>query len=864
MIEEEIDEEYIDDPIRLFDCEQIRVLCCPVRKEHDVEDVTYEGNIRLREYRLNYEETVNSYKNNSSILPVTFFDIESNVELLNQCRPLSIKLVDYSRFPWYHNWKKKVVDSSNLNLNKSDLQEVDCIEILASDTNDDDDTVYKQITSKDSLNTNDNKKLSKVSFVSKNDTISERHLTRKMFSKDVIDSYQNSKVKDLKIGKRITKIEDPQENIVIETKSDSKTKLISENQLNYKELDVDKMNTFACIIDKAYKKLTRDIEKSYKEIKTENTSNKSKTNRLDDYTKINCSHLDKVVQNKADGIICNNKYELLKSKTFLNDKNQTSEKYKENNVFIQEMEVLESIIEKNNDSSSPLLPCPSKIKKNDQMNRIKIISDTPFPSNTQHKIKKTVCKDQLFSAKRVIPHYHYESMYATQICKPFNYQPNISKKTNNKTGSLQKNIGRVTCEVNNKKRGLSKECNQNKRSKFAETDLNKINNITHNKHPISNDHMASLNHVMSLCNKQCYAQVGLSPKQTGCNLNEGDSRNLENVRYNSISSLDATQGNKNRPMSVSNSIPILLDRQSKQVQHNITPKFPIQRVVSNRCNSHTNDLTFQTSNILVANDHPYQNLYHRSNHHNDSYDLEQSLNNITNGTKTVTVYEDNPLSASFYTIPLTPISLLPENSRISSTQFQNINNYENNIRTENVERQTKILNSQSNLNVNRKAIIATVISKESDVNQKANSAVENATHTTEREVRKYPHLKQCLERPPCLINNPTKMNREKRTSLNNIASRNLDKMSNKGYSPPILPIPTYQKTFEILAKIRLYDFDRGFIQPDLSDNGIPSSENFNILEKTAHKRKINDVQKVSRNITLDDYKKRMSDESARR
>ncbi|XP_050349903.1 putative uncharacterized protein DDB_G0282133 [Nymphalis io] len=854
MIEDETDEECIDDPIRLFDFEQDRVFCCS-KSKGIIEDASHEDNIRLNKNLSDYEETVNSNKSNSSILPVTFFDIESNVELLNKCRPLFVKLVDCNRFPSYHKLKMNVRDYSNLNLNKSDLQEADCIEILSSDENEND-LILKQTTLEDIMPTTvGNKKFSKLGFVSKNDTISKRKIVY-----DTINSYQNNKV----IDQGIIDFKESQKNIITNAKSDNKTKLIIDNQHSYTGIRDERMNTYARIINKAYKKLTsRDIEKPFKEIKTRNTSNKSgKPDFLVDNTKINCIDMDDFAKNKFNGKNCNNKEELLKRVS--NVIHSISEENKGNNVFNKEMQTLESTIGNNNGSSSPLLPCPSKIKRSDQINGIHITQNTVLPSYAKHKINKNVCEDQLFSANRVIPHFHYESVYATQKSTSFNLNQNASKNATLKTGCVQTNIERVSCEVNDKNKGLSKQCNKNKRTNLVEPNVTQINNITHNNHSICKANH-SLNHVTHLCKNQCCSQANLSQKQTACNHIREKSRNLGvNTKNNSISSLDATKGNSN-PIPVGNSIPISLDRQPNKVHYNnyITPTYPIQRVESNQCNSHSNDLTFQASNVLLANDQPSRNIYQSNIYLNNTYSLEHSLSNMSNGTKTVTGYEDN-LSPSFYSIPLqlTPINLLPEyrndHSRISRTQFQHhYINY-----TENVDSHINSKNRKSNSNVNRNTAIASVIP---DVNQNISNAVENTKHSVASEVvNKHPYLKQCLERPSLLKNKPTNINREKRKCVNNTESSNLDKTLNKGYSPPILPIPTYQKTFEILAKINLYDFDRGFSQPDLSDNCIPSSRNFYVLEKTACKRKINDVENVSGNITLDEYKKRITGDSIRK
>ncbi|XP_049871808.1 uncharacterized protein LOC126370828 [Pectinophora gossypiella] len=114
MPQEESDDDYLDDPIRLIsnpetgaDVVETRVV--QIGKEH----------IKL---------------------PVTFFDFPRNIRLLNQCLSMSIKLVDCDKHPWYYKNKVKtptetiVIDDDSI---------TDCI--IIEDKNENMDCKYQSV-----------------------------------------------------------------------------------------------------------------------------------------------------------------------------------------------------------------------------------------------------------------------------------------------------------------------------------------------------------------------------------------------------------------------------------------------------------------------------------------------------------------------------------------------------------------------------------------------------------------------------------------------------------------------------------------------------------------------------------------------
>ncbi|CAK1581290.1 unnamed protein product [Parnassius mnemosyne] len=97
------DEEYLDDPIKLYDVEQIRFGCHMLQvKDSDNIDktATYDKQSSLPNQEYIF------------ILPGTFFEIERNIELLEKCRPLSIQIVDCAKYPLYYKSKSNIKNYS--------------------------------------------------------------------------------------------------------------------------------------------------------------------------------------------------------------------------------------------------------------------------------------------------------------------------------------------------------------------------------------------------------------------------------------------------------------------------------------------------------------------------------------------------------------------------------------------------------------------------------------------------------------------------------------------------------------------------------------------------------------------------------
>ncbi|RVE48659.1 hypothetical protein evm_006730 [Chilo suppressalis] len=110
-----LDDEYLDDPITLIDYEQARINAishstgCPKIGANQT---------KPSDLPSHSQDSDSTYGKSHFILPVTFFDIASNLRLLNECRPVAIKIVDYDKHPWYYR-KFKI----NTRVNQMDDQE---------------------------------------------------------------------------------------------------------------------------------------------------------------------------------------------------------------------------------------------------------------------------------------------------------------------------------------------------------------------------------------------------------------------------------------------------------------------------------------------------------------------------------------------------------------------------------------------------------------------------------------------------------------------------------------------------------------------------------------------------------------------
>lgn len=167
-------------------------------------------------------QETSSYGKSSCVLPITFFDIQSNIQLLNECNPLSIQVVDCDKHPWYykkymrpHASEKSGVDMENSKepSNKKSVQlvgedAVQCID-LTENTCDVHTNVNKTAVNLNKVVTNDNKMppintaKKKKPHVPKLTTknYSEKHIACSQVDLSKIDLKHNTGL----VGLRITK-----------------------------------------------------------------------------------------------------------------------------------------------------------------------------------------------------------------------------------------------------------------------------------------------------------------------------------------------------------------------------------------------------------------------------------------------------------------------------------------------------------------------------------------------------------------------------------------------------------------------------------------------------------------------------------
>lgn len=621
------------------------------------------------------------------MLPAAFYDIDSNVELLERCRPLSVKLVDCNKFPCYIEKRINSKKYSHHN-SKSSLQELDCMELSSSDENDIYDTIIVRRVSNDIADINE--EFNRSRFITDN-SISENKL-RNIQTKHKISSWQNNNTPLIDNNGNYSRVLeknssdnfDINSNIthrvsdnICQTKKQNKSNKRSAVEGDYiqgnKEMDfkvtkknrkidsksckrrknsqsftpyyleetyIDKIDTYARLVDKAFTNLqtkkpiacNKNIESNdtvkYSEDRIElkpksHITNKPKTVKLKDdndnikkyinssmTVKKDTSAIARDLKYMEDGLkeainksLINNFKQVLRSK-LENDpvKRFYRNREKETKCTIDE-------ISQNNGSCSPILPCPLHINKSNNPNTKNIASDAPLSSFVKCTIDKEynigVCANQFYSANRVIPHYHNETIQKTKTVKsPIVYQ-NTSKKSTVTLENMQRHNQNVVCDGNDYFKNKSKLkqniggnfgdfsdiANKNDK-KQAVNQLNPTNSDIPNMHTNNGIPYYNCNQELDNMFKESLARGVSIPYDL-----------LISSEVNNNSKYDSSEINK---MSV-------IPGQKPQYPYcnDTTPTFPFQSIISNRDNFQSNDFSV---NANRCNALPYtQSLLHYGN-----------------------------------------------------------------------------------------------------------------------------------------------------------------------------------------------------------------------------------------------------------
>ncbi|CAH2087203.1 unnamed protein product [Euphydryas editha] len=998
----EIDDEF-NDPIKLFDLEPNSVFYCTVRKEVIIEDFNQDENTE-------YESILCSHKSNSSMLPVAFYDIDSNVDLLKRCRPLSIKLVDCNKFPWYYK-RRSNLNKYNIYNSKSYSQEPDCIEIISSDESEYYETVIERTVSKDITDINNefnksrsindtsilqnksnnshkkyeinsskynndknekydimlernnaeddiDKNINRTHLVSDSIWISEK---RPKKNKRRIDEGYDIRIKnntDFKRSNEIVGLKVTQKNMT-DTKLGKRrrdSQIYIQNDLE--ETYIDKINTYARLIDKAYKNLqtkeplvcntyihTYDDAAKFSKDQNINKSKLLMTNKTETMKSKNDKYDSSMKVKDNSSILHNLRYEDEEK----GDKsgNEVSNKKKTKRDFTKVSKLIH-----NNGSCSPFISYPSHMNKSNSPNKIKITPDTPLSSafkktikDIRKECKRNVCTNQFYSANRVIPHYHNEITQRTKIIKSSVEPVNISKKSNEQEAM----------QIHNEEDTQENDCFKNqsliKENRLIEDFSNTVNN--NHKKSIANQIPFTNSLIPNMCTDSSITQFHFNQESHKGNMYKEKLNQRVGIPYDSVSSLEETNGSKcNSP--VINRIPVILGQKPQSPCYKTTSTFPIQSIISNRGH-------FQSSN-LNANSHDYneipvpytQNFIYDSVYPN--YDNNNFFNPDNNLSSTPTLqtpvdfYKYNP---SLYSNrqALATTNRLPHH-QIDNAQILNTTNINNpyinhNVNTLNIDyeksltskfnkqllatenlnqKESKIaLSNQNNdtreastsdnkylslkqllkqtpLNVNKSISKNVEINQQIDKNyynsiqlnkkngsrtitnrnitlisdsnfkndeekviaalvatgymrQKAMKKEENNKSNIGGKVNvyggKHSNITHSLERSLLNVNKPDIKNTENDRVGQNINSSFIGNVLDKSYSPPINEIPTHHKTFELQARVKLYDLERDAqVEPQRYVIGESTSI------QNSRKRKLSNEERLLRKISISEYRQR--------
>lgn len=623
----------------------------------------------------------------SLILPAAFYDIDSNVELLERCRPLSVKLVDCNKFPCYSE-KRTYSNKHSHHNSKSSLQQPDCIEISSSDENDIYDTIVVRKVSNDIADINE--EFNRSRFITDN-SISENKL-RNTQTKYKISSSQNNNTSlidnngncdrvleknssdNFDINSNITHhvsdnicltkkqnksskrsavegdyIQDNKEmefevtkkNVTIDSKSCKRRKNSQKFTPYYlEETYIDKIDTYARLVDKAFTNLqtkkpivcNKNIESKtdtvkYREDQNElksksHITNKPKTVKLKDGNdNINSSM---IVKKDTSALVRDLKYmeyglKKAINKSLINNYKQVLRTKLDNyavNRFYRDREKETKLtideVSQNNGSCSPILPCPLHINKSNNPNTKNIAPDAPLSSFVKCTIDKVynndVCANQFYSANRVIPHYHNETIQKTKTVKspiiPIVYH-NTSKKSTVTLENMQRHNQNVVCDGNDYFKNQSK-LKQNKDGNFGDfSDIADKNDKKQamNKLTSTNSDIPNMHTNNGIPYYNCNQELDNMFKES---LARGVSIPYDlliSSEVNNNSKFDSPEINK---MSV-------IPSQEPQYPYcnDTTPTFPVQSIISNRDNFQSNDFSV---NANRCNALPYrQNLFHYGN-----------------------------------------------------------------------------------------------------------------------------------------------------------------------------------------------------------------------------------------------------------
>lgn len=295
------------------------------------------------------------------------------------------------------------------------------------------------------------------------------------------------------------------------------------------ETYIDKIDTYARLVDKAFTNLqtkkpivcNKNIESNdtvkYREDQNElksksHITNKPKTVKLKDGNdNINSSMIVKKDTSAIARDLKYMEYGLKKAinKSLINNYKQVLRTKLDNdavNRFYRDREKETKCtideVSQNNGPCSPILPCPLHINKSNNPNTKNIAPGDPLSSFVKCTIDKVynngVCANQFYSANRVIPHYHNETIQKTKTVQspilPIVYH-NTSKKSTVTLENMQRHYQNVVCDGNDYFKNQSK-LKQNKDGNFGDfSDIaNKndkkqaVNKLTSTNNDIPNMH----------------------------------------------------------------------------------------------------------------------------------------------------------------------------------------------------------------------------------------------------------------------------------------------------------------------------------------------------------------------------------------
>ncbi|CAH0725083.1 unnamed protein product, partial [Brenthis ino] len=789
MNEDIIGEDYLDDPIRLFDFEQSRV-CFSQFSNYIFEDPGFIIDISNDETR-EYKE-ISSYRKEPSMLPVTFLNIERNVKLLSECRPLSIRLIDCEKYPNFY--------KANEELKRYDNDLNENIEELSSE---------------------------EVIFINEN-------IPKKT-------SIENMEKIDEKF---IRHSEYPTKYTIIQNNSEHGEKVIVSDEVSKRELyseftqseSVHSLDTYARIIDKAYQKIQKCVKSStnvmnqsdHENTDTQDNSYKLSKENISIEEKVNNALVMELETSRSASTTSFVENQNIQSSIVNNEAHITKNNNQITELLPESMIAIKNIKENKNGNGlcSPILPCP--LKSNNKT--VQVTSNISLSSRQQHKNSYTICTKKIFSDERVIPHYHEETLY------------NDVNSTHMKELSNNKKKKYATCRISN---FTNKKLNPN----IPNTNIPSTNISSPNKCKISRTNLSNNVSVINrnipllnssttnICPFPCCLSHAVTRQDINCHANVKDNEILTLKDINEKQSIMNNLKEHNKKF-IHKKIPTLLN-QKPQVVNQMNSNFqyyPIQPIISSGPPNHY--YSIPQSGIKSSVEHISNNL---------------PLPNSNSGTKLQTP------AANTHTLKLLHPNMIPQ----LTTQNENINlqpeipyNSTEELVSENFKTLPITNNAVETISTaqkNRGQNISNLIYVP-NVNAKSVSPQEISVDGKNKNISKrYTHLIQALKRPIEMNTHMSNIQNQQQRTLNNKQACDSSRQSNsanKGYSPPILPIPTYQKTFEVLSKIQHYYFQKLKRNQDI---------NFDQTSKPnpTKKRKMNDnKEKVAKKITISEYKKR--------